>query len=448
MTHESGHNGSFKGSCVYIAMSKLPLINKYIIFFTYLMIPLSILGPGIIIMPEIGPIHLLPHWLFMMVSIPISILLLMKNGFKINLVSVVHIDKHVMFFLLWIFFGYISLSWSSNLEIGFRDAVLFSMVIGNILLILRSWSSLRNVKIAIAWLCFILIVNLCVVFIEVMYDYHLPASGITVNDVVSERRVVYEPGLGGIFTKGLVTGTFYNANALSVFVSIVLPIIFSFYVRSPVQKKYLRVVSFIVMIMGMVLLLYTFTRTVYLALLCVAIYYILISVKKSVIILVLFLAMVLFGSFIVTNISDIAMNLAFYDASVQERTFFYETVINDLFDSFLFLGKGAGAYPFAIHNWYLEIASSFGIYILVLYIIFVFSILKNLYAIYRKTHSIELRYLSEGLLGANIAYSISCVADSGRLLGYDSWIMIAVSLVIINRYRSGHNKLNYTIISA
>ena len=67
-------------------------------------------------------------------------------------------------------------------------------------------------------------------------------------------------------------------------------------------------------------------------------------------------------------------------------------------------------------------------------------ILKNLYSIYKKTNNVELRYLSEGLLAANISYSVSCIADSSRLLGYDFWIIVAMSLVLMNFYRSEHDK--------
>ena len=427
------------------SVRNLSLIKRYIIFFTYLMIPLSIIGPGFIILPKIGPITLLPHWLFMTVSIPASFFLLMINGFKIRLVSVVRIDKYIKFLLLWIVFGYISLLWASNRELGLRDMVLFSLLIGYIILIMFSWSSLGNVKIAMALLYFILIVNFCVVFVEIMYDYHLPAAGISITGMAMERPSDYEPGLNVIFMKGVASGTFYNANGLSIFVSIVLPIIFSFYVRSPVQKMYLRILSFIVVVIGIVLLFYTFTRTVYFALFCAVIYYVLISRNRKVIILIFLSAIILFHRSLVTNIYELVFNISQFDQSAELRAMFAKTVINDLFASFLLLGKGPAAYPFAIHNWYLEIAGLFGVYIFALYIIFIFAILKNLYAIYKKTHSVELRYLSEGLLGSNITYSISCIADSGRLIGYDSWIIIAASLVIINLYRSGNDKTNDSI---
>ena len=124
------------------------------------------------------------------------------------------------------------------------------------------------------------------------------------------------------------------------------------------------------------------------------------------------------------------------DLSYLERKEYLSIGLERFFNSFLLLGTGSGSFnDFSLHNLYAEILFKFGVLIFAGYLLLYVGILKNLYVIMRRATDKEMRRMAEGFFVALCAYSFGCTADSSRLTDCDSWIIIALSLVVINLFR-------------
>ena len=93
----------------------------FIRYLTFALIPLSILGPAVM-MPKVGPIHLLPHWLLLSISLPVGLLILLKNNFvlrfPLDIKRDLHITMYIAFLLLWVFYSFASSVWTGDQLLG------------------------------------------------------------------------------------------------------------------------------------------------------------------------------------------------------------------------------------------------------------------------------------------------------------------------------------------
>jgi O-antigen ligase len=97
------------------------------------------------------------------------------------------------------------------------------------------------------------------------------------------------------------------------------------------------------------------------------------------------------------------------------------------------------------HNGYTEILFQFGPLVFIGYIIFYLSLLIKLFNIQKQKLFNGLKYLAEGLWIALVSYSVGCLSDSSRFLSYDSWAIFAMSICVINIYKSQKYSSNATL---
>lgn len=151
-------------------------ISKFLRFFTFAIIPLSILGPAIM-SPKFGPIHLLPHWLLIIISLPTLMIVLLKENFvlkfALNIKKDLHIKLYMQFLIFWLFYGLLSIIWSNDQLYGLKMMLIFSIQIVLILLIITNIISLKDLKIILWFFVGILLINYLVAYLELVYNYHL-----------------------------------------------------------------------------------------------------------------------------------------------------------------------------------------------------------------------------------------------------------------------------------
>jgi len=419
--------------------------KKFIKFFTFAMIPLSILGSAIM-KPKFGSIHLLPHWLLIIISIPILMLLIIKEDYKLrfglNIKKELHIKHYIWFLIFWLFYCFISINWTEDKLYGLKLSVLFFIVVALILLIIANINSLYDLKIILWFYISILLINYVVVYLEIFYNFHLPSSslfkhyGIEVQDKLQMKNLFYLSYLDLMKYTTRITGVFYNTNSLGTFFGLTIPLIFSNYFLGN-KKISVKILSLLLCFIGFFLSIYIGSRGYFIVIiLMILIYLILVKWKYKVFIFLILGILFYLLLFNILPFLDISS-----DMSLQIRKELILTGMGKFLNSFLLLGTGAGSFTgYHLHNLYAEILFKFGFFIFITYLLFYLFILRNLYIISKKAINNEIKYMAQGLFVSLCCYTVGCTSDSSRLLSFDSWIIIAMSLVIINIYRTEKSK--------
>ena len=431
------------------------IFTRFLRFFTFAMIPLSILGPSLL-MYDIGPIHILPHWLLITISVPLFVILLLEENLKLklglNIKRELRVKLYIYLLVFWLLYSMASVLWTDEKLLGVKEFILFFINIGLVLLIVFNLAEIKDLKLVLWFFCGILIINYFVAYLELFRNYHLPSSNLalyggrlsalgvgTIRDI--EMTAILR-------LKDFISGTFYNPNALGTFVGLTLPLIFSIFVRGS-TKNYEKVLGLSLCVLGVILSIYLRSRTLYGVLLLVMIIYFCFYLK--------FREKVLLGcliGFVIWELTRIGfpfsiLTLSANDSSLITRVELFSMGKERFFYSFLLMGTGIGSfYDANLHNWYAEILFKFGFFIFIGYILFYLGILWNLYIISKKATNRALRFIGEGLFVSLSGYSIGCLSDSSRLLAFDSWIIFGLSLVTINIYRrKSESSRNYPLVS-
>jgi len=88
-----------------------------------------------------------------------------------------------------------------------------------------------------------------------------------------------------------------------------------------------------------------------------------------------------------------------------------------------------------IHNWWVEILVNYGIFIFVFYLIFYFSLLKNLFLIYKNEEQDILKLFAEGSFISLIGFSIACLSSSSIVANRSIWFLFGIMMSVVNVYR-------------
>jgi teichuronic acid biosynthesis protein TuaE len=165
---------------------------------------------------------------------------------------------------------------------------------------------------------------------------------------------------------------------------------------------------------------------------------------RTTIVIVLFLIMLVLGIFYFLFSPPSVIN---YEQSDVIRLELLRNGFDFLIRTFGF-GVGAGnieywmaykstyyAYGYTnMHNWWMEILSSYGIIVFVLYIRFVIGILKNLFLILLYENDSMISGFAKGLLGWHFAFIVASISASSNLSNEWMWLVFGVSIAFIQNY--------------
>lgn len=101
-------------------------------------------------------------------------------------------------------------------------------------------------------------------------------------------------------------------------------------------------------------------------------------------------------------------------------------------------GKGKAL---SLHNWFLEILLEFGIVFFISYMVFYISILLNLFKCIRRNDiSDDLKKIACGCIYSLIGFLIAMTSPSGVIYFFPFWMVIGISLIVINISRKSMPK--------
>ncbi len=339
---------------------------------------------------DIGPFSLFPYrillpllWLFFLVGILI-------NEGKLN-ISHIKVSHYLWFLVFWLVYAVLSLAWAADKVETVREIIFLFMGVSLIFFVVFYFSNLRDLKrLYNLWLLILL------GLIGIGLWEHATGSHLSVSALVNAPpRHIFAP-----------TGVFHNQNDYATYLALSIPFVLAFIRYNGALIK--RLLSMAILILSLYLLMVTFSRANYLAIILGAAFWFLflLKVKTKIKVLALtglvaLLLFVAFPSWIQDIFGTVNVQLSGLTAQATARPELGSLAIRltpiSISLRFLVTSGGIGvaagnvAYQMAnflvyntrgifnAHNWWAEILVNYGVFVFVGYVLFYLGLLTKLY---------------------------------------------------------------------
>ena len=396
---------------------------------------------------SIGSIHLFPYrfllifmWLLFVGGI------FMNNG-RLTL-SNIKVKAYLQFLMLWLLYAFLSMTWAAAKGDAIRHAIFLFMGITIIFFMVYYFRDLDQLK-RLYWLWLLIFAALIPVGIwEVTTGNHLHVSGI-----FGEVRPRFR------FAPSTV---FYNQNDYAAYIALSLPMVLAWIRYYP--KLIGRVLGVLVSIAGLWLLILTFSRSCYIAVLTGLAFWFLFLLRwnKKIKALAVTTFMCVFLVVIFpTNTRDILSKVEIQAASLNPIILQNESIgtlyvrLNLIKNALYFTAKSAGfgvgagnvehymenskIYPVAnitnMHNWWIEILANYGVFIFAGYLILYINLFWNLWKVYKRVNNRTERMICEALLVGLVSFFMASISSSSIIAFRPQWMFIGFALAFLNYCR-------------
>jgi len=260
----------------------------------------------------------------------------------------------------------------------------------------------------------------------------------------------------------------FNANTFAFYLTLLLPflICFLFFKKKPIY--YFIAVPLIIFIFY--LLLATFTRSSYIAVILQILFFFALFLKtkaKFLLVTLSFLLILLVALFplkqerffynwqdykkqVFTFSRDIRLGFSSQQGALAERVNLFKNSLFALVQTSGF-GLGAGNFPDYIryhpylaypqrhtvnaHNWWIEIYSEYGVWIFAAYSLFYVKIISSLYKAYQKTKIKDEKMIAGALFLSLVGFSFANMGPSSIMTESPQWILFGFALAFLNYFR-------------
>ncbi len=409
---------------------------------------------------EVGPIHLFPYRYMLIFMWFLFIGAIIINNGRLNL-SHIKEKIYLQFLLLWIAYAFLSLIWAADKVDALRNIIYLFTGVSIVIFIVHYFLDLNDLK----WLYWIwLLIFIILIFVglwEVTTGNHLSISGRFGDDYIR--------------TKFAPTATFHNQNDFAFYIALSLPMVLVWIRYYP--KLYSRALGILIYISGLFILIMTFSRACYSGVLAGLVFWFIFILKLKKKIKVLALMVLICATFFIffpaeilnilktvtnrlTSLSQLIGASEIEDDSLNIRL---NLVKNVLYFTANTIGFGVGAgnveyyianhniYPVSevsnVHNWWMEILANYGVFIFAGYLILYFSLILNLWRIYKKTSKSTEKMICESLLVGWVSFFIASCAPSSIIAFEPQWIYLGFVLAFLNYSRTTATVRNSKCIS-
>lgn len=414
--------------------------------FLYLTIIAGFIGT-LFLTIKVGPIHLFPYrFLLGFLWLVFTINLFLCQG-RLNL-SHIKVKLYLQFLALWFVYAFFSLAWAASKYDAIRNIIFLLMGFSIIFFIVYYLKDLNQLKVLYyLWLlAFVLLIPVGIW--EVTTGNHLHISGLSVE---VRPRFLFAPST-----------VFYNQNDYAAYITLSLSMVLAWIRYYP--KLIGRALGIFVFIAGLWLLMLTFSRSCYIAVLTGLIFWFLFLLRwkkkiKALAVTAFIFALVVIAfpnqtRDILAKIEIQATSLLPIDlqnedvGSLQVRL---NLIKNALYFTAQSVGFGVGAgnveyymenskiYPVGgttnVHNWWVEILANYGVFIFAGYLIFYFSLFYHIWRAYHKVDNRTEKMLCEALLVGLVSFVMASISSSSIIAFRPQWIFIGFSLAFLNYCR-------------
>lgn len=421
--------------------------NKNIDFFQILvplMVISGVVGPAFFAV-DLGFISIFPlRIILIIIYIYVALYLINKNSFDL---SVIRVQRYLMFFIIWFSYAAISLVWATSKIDGVRNIFILGSSISIVFFCVIGIKKIKQLdKLFHIWII-ILAILLIIGTWNTLTGNHLSISGLA--NAADRHR--FAP-----------TTVFVNPNNFATYLALSIPFLLTYIKYSDFKFKYL--LGSVLLIQTIYLIVATDSRANFIALTVGMIFWLLLltNIKSKLKLLFVIPLLVSIGYFnqginsTVDKIFD-GVDISSYTNEAELQGSSVDIRNNLLKNSFQFivdsygLGVGAGniEYQMAnnfhfytsgvlnVHNWWAELLVNYGILIFLLYVIFVVSIFYNLLIIVRdKNISKTEKKLGETFITVVIIFIVSSISASSLIDFGPQWILWGMILVYVNIMRS------------
>ena len=414
--------------------------------FLYLVMMSGIIGSAFGAI-KVGPIHLFPYRFFLVfLWLLFTINLFLCQG-RLKL-SHIRVKIYLQYLGLWMGYAFISLLWATSKTDAIRNIIFLFMGVSIIFFIVNYLRELNQLRyFYYLWLLvFGLLIPVGVW--EVSTGNHLNVSGLSEE---LRMRFLFAP-----------TTVFTTQNDYAAYIVLTLPLVLMWIRYCP--KLFSRALGVLVFIAGLWLLLLTFSRSCYIAVLTGILFWFvfLLRWKKKIKALALTaLICVLLVVLFPAKTRDILTKVEIQAASLNPIILSNEGIgslyvrLNLIKNALYFTAKSAGfgvgagnvehymenfkIYPVAelinVHNWWVEILANYGVFFFTGYLIFYFTLFYNLWRAYNKVDNRTEKMLCEALLVGLVSFFVATISSSSIIAFKPQWMFIGFALAFLNYFR-------------
>lgn len=395
---------------------------------------------------NIGPFTLFPYRIFLVALLLIFIAqALMRGEVKAPRID---LRSHLQFFLFWLMYAILSLAWSASKGDAIREIVLLLM--GILLIWFAMYYSDRPEDVERLFSLWFLALCILVAlgFWEHVTGQHLPNS-LYFGETRTDR--MFQP-----------TGVFHNPNDYATFLTLSLP--FTLGVARYTRNKTMGIFAFGIALAVFYLVISTGSRANMIAsLVQLGLWVAFLTsfsrkVKLAFVGTVVLIVMAVsfpepIGDLFATVSSAIASlttEAEVGDRSVRTRG---SLIRNGIFFVYSTAGFGVGAgnaefwmqnYPryetggiTNVHNWWFELLTNYGVYVLAGYVVIYVSIIGRLWRSWRRAPFGRVKMIAESLLLSLIGFPVAVISPSSVMAFSPNWLLFAFALAFLQQQDLG-----------
>lgn len=339
------------------------------------------------------------------------------------------------FFLVWVMYAIVTLAWVKDYNSWVRTVYFLALGLICIIVYSKFFKTTENILTAFYMFSIMIIVHNIIGWYEIITGRYM----FLVEERVARYALFRQP-----------VSIFHNTNDFATFM---LFSIFIAYICAVNSTKIIGKMVFVgTMISSGLLLFATFSRANILGLIMAFFTFVCLTIKNRrgryylLIGLVMLFVFILFKPDIIFNIGlSISQNLKFDFTSSMGSAYIRMNLIRNGF-SFLIktfgFGTGAGnieywmanyapyytAEVLNMHNWWMEILTSYGVIIFSLYVIFYLKLLRSLYKTYKLAKNKKSISISVGIICCMVGYIIGSISSSTNMTSEWLWCFWGISV--------------------
>lgn len=374
----------------------------------------------------------------------VCVCLFLRQSFVTRDLSVswarIQVKGPVLFLLVWLTYGAISLIWSVSVSDGLKYLFLLGIGILFVLLSVFVFDRVERLKIFLGLWLLMSAVLIVIGLVNFFGRIQLPTS------------ILYG---GLVYKQGFPTATFTNQNDFSTLLSLSFFFYLAWLRRN--LKSRLNLTILILTLLSGVLTVMADSRASELGIAFGLIFYLFLllpgRVRKTVLwatCLAAAAGLLLCLSPLLTLVNRFLAASAYYSpfestASGSVRIHLLQSAVSSLADSFgLGVGPGNISYLlensplfntdhiYQVHNWMAEIMANFGILIAAGYLLMYLLLFLRLNRIYRGTISRDCKMLAEACMSAQVAFLISSIGPSSVSNLYFHWVFLGFVMATVS----------------
>lgn len=412
----------------------VPLLVKTLAFFALI--------NTLIIIVKIDSVSLFPYRILAPLVLIICFIQYFREDHEIFHWRQIKLKPFLLFFLIWVCYGLLSLIWVKNITEGVKGLLFLAIGVSFIFIFTFCFTKFKDyLQLYYIWLA-ALIILIGIGMWETITGHHLATSSL-VHARIGNRHIP--------------TSVFYNQNDFSMYLTISIYFIIAFIQNA---KGYLiKIFGFILLLLSLYLIYQTSSRANYLALVFSFFLWILLVLnrrKRKIFILIFIPVAVVVGIYIEKTTSIIARfhsEFLFNGSSTGIRINLIRNSLKFLRDTYSFgVGSGNAKYYMAhyekfptkmiynVHNWWIQILVEYGVLIFVGYLLVFISLVILLYRLYKRAQTNQQKMICTALLGGLFAFPLASISPSS-IMGFKfQWVFIAFAIGYLNLMRVGKDR--------